>query len=136
MKNLKIKLISFCLITLFSFSLFAAQVKAVSMFDQMSKSVKSYTNEAFGGGSEVAVDATTFSSGLISIINILLTFVGMVFFLMMIYAGFTWMSARGNEEQVTKSKTLIKEMVIGLIIIITARLITEFILTNIGNITK
>jgi hypothetical protein len=53
--------------------------------------------------------------------------------MLLIYAGFLWMTARGKEEQVDKAKRITREVVIGLIIIVLARIITEFVLTQIGN---
>lgn len=87
-------------------------------------------------GKDVTVDQNTFNSGLITIINTLLTFVGSIFLLIVIYAGYLWMTARGNEEQVSKAKKITREVVIGLLLIVLARIITEYILIQIGNATK
>lgn len=54
------------------------------------------------------------------IINIVLTFLGFAFLLLLTYAGILWVTARGNEEGVTKAKDLIKRAVIGLIIVLSA----------------
>ena len=56
-----------------------------------------------------------------------LAFVGVLFFILMIYGGILWMTARGNEQQVTKAKDLIIAAVIGLIIILSAYTITAYI---------
>jgi len=45
----------------------------------------------------------------------------------MIYAGITWMTAQGNEQQVAKSKTLMINAVIGIIIVFAAYALTSFI---------
>jgi hypothetical protein len=60
------------------------------------------------------------------IIRILLTLLGTVFLAMTIYAGYLWMTAGGNEEQVTKSKKLLSQSIIGLIIVFSAYSITIF----------
>lgn len=44
---------------------------------------------------------------------------------LMIYAGWLWMTAQGKEEQVMKAKKIMLGAVIGLAIIISARLIAE-----------
>lgn len=62
-----------------------------------------------------------------SIINIVLTFLGFAFLLLLTYAGILWVTARGNEEGVTKAKNLIKRAVIGLIIILSAFGIAQLI---------
>lgn len=72
-------------------------------------------------------------SGLIGkIIGSLLGFLGVVFVVLMIYAGFLYMTAQGNEDQVTKAKDLIKNAVIGMVIISLAYAITTFVIGSIG----
>ncbi len=56
-----------------------------------------------------------------------LSFIGILFFILMIYAGFTWMIARGNEQEVTKAKEMLNAAIIGLIIVISAYAITKYI---------
>lgn len=58
------------------------------------------------------------------IIKYLLSFLGIIFFLIIIYAGWLWMTAGGNEEQITKAKDLLKNSFIGIIIIITAGVVS------------
>jgi hypothetical protein len=69
------------------------------------------------------------------IIQIVLSFVGVIFFILIIYAGFLWMTAGGNEEQVTKAKKLITSAAVGLIIVISAYAITYFILSQLLPVT-
>lgn len=64
-----------------------------------------------------------------SILRAALGFVGTLFLLLMIYAGFLWMTARGDEKKVTQAKQLITGAVIGVIIIAGAYAITAFVLT-------
>ena len=61
------------------------------------------------------------------IINIALSLVGVFFLGLMIYAGFMWMTARGNEEQVKKAKDMIKGALIGLVIILASFGIAQFL---------
>jgi hypothetical protein len=48
----------------------------------------------------------------------------------MIYAGILWMTAQGNDQQVTKAKTLMINSVIGIIIVFAAYAITAFVGNN------
>ena len=57
---------------------------------------------------------------------------GLLFMVLVIYGGWIWMSAQGNEERVTKGKTLIIQAVIGLAIIIGARIIVELAILTLG----
>ena len=62
------------------------------------------------------------------LINIFLGFVGIILLVMLIYAGFLWMTSGGEMEKVDKAKTMIRNAIIGLIIIVSAFAITAFIL--------
>lgn len=59
-----------------------------------------------------------------------LTLVGTVFFALMFYGGFTWMTARGEEDKITKAKETIVAAAIGIAIILAAYAITNFVTTN------
>lgn len=61
------------------------------------------------------------------IIGVILSFVGVIFLVLMIYAGLMWMTAQGNQERVNKSKDLMINAVIGLIIVMAAYAITSFV---------
>ena len=61
------------------------------------------------------------------IIGVVLSFVGVIFLLLMIFAGLTWMTASGNQEKVTKAKDLMINATIGLVIVLAAYAITVFI---------
>lgn len=61
------------------------------------------------------------------IIQIILGFTGTVAFIIFLYGGFLWMTARGSEEQVTKAKKYLTNGAIGTIVIILAYSATYFI---------
>lgn len=75
---------------------------------------------------------TVFPNTVGVIINTVLTFVGMLFLVFMIYAGYLWMTARGEDDQVKKATTIIKNSVIGLIILLSAYAISNFIIARIN----
>jgi hypothetical protein len=56
-----------------------------------------------------------------------LAFIGVIFFILIIYGGFSWMTARGNEQEVIKAKELFYAAVIGLIIVLSAYAITSYL---------
>jgi hypothetical protein len=64
------------------------------------------------------------------IVGTALSFVGVLFFLLIVYAGIIWMTARGNDQDVTKAKDLMQSAIIGLIIVLSAYAITTFITSN------
>ncbi len=60
------------------------------------------------------------------IIRSALQLLGIIFVVLMIYAGYLWMTAGGNDQQVDKAKTLLKNAIIGLIVLLSAYSITWF----------
>lgn len=62
-----------------------------------------------------------------NIIKGFLGLLGLVAVGLLIYAGFLWMTSKGEEEQVTKAKRIILNAVIGLVIIIASYAIVAFI---------
>ena len=86
------------------------------------------TKTTTGGASpEDALTSKTPSEIIGKIIGAGLAFIGILFFILMIYGGFLWMTARGNEQQVEKAKNLIISAVIGLVIVLSAYAITSYI---------
>ena len=62
------------------------------------------------------------------IIASVLGLVATIFFALMVYGGFLWMTAAGNGEQVGQAKKLIMNAVLGVIVISAAYAITNFVL--------
>lgn len=60
-------------------------------------------------------------------INLVLTFVGVLFLILTIVAGFKWMTARGNESEVEKAKKMLVQGIIGLLIVLAAYALSYFI---------
>lgn len=56
-----------------------------------------------------------------------LGFTGTIFFILVVWAGLTWMTAAGNEENIKKAQNILKTAIIGLIIVLSAYAITKFI---------
>lgn len=69
------------------------------------------------------------------IIQIFLGAIGIVFFILMLYAGIKWMTARGNQEEAEKAKEIIQAAIIGLVIISAAYSITNFIFSGLQSAT-
>jgi hypothetical protein len=62
------------------------------------------------------------------IINVFLGLLGVILLILILYAGFLWMTAAGDAEKVERAKKYLKNAVIGLIIIVCAFAIVRFIL--------
>ena len=75
-------------------------------------------------------DRYTFSRIISTVIEVFLGLLGIIFLVLIIYAGYNWMTAQGDEEKVTKAKDTLQRAVIGLIIIIAAYSITYFVFSS------
>jgi len=80
-----------------------------------------------GQASLTAADPAIFAA---NIVKTLLTLVGIVFVILIIYGGFIYMTSAGVEDKVKKSKKILTSAVIGIIIITSGYTITHFIASN------
>jgi len=63
-------------------------------------------------------------------IQVVLGFLGVIFLGLTLMAGFKWMTAGGNEEDIKKAQKTLKAAIIGLIIVLSAYTITYFVFLN------
>lgn len=70
--------------------------------------------------------ASTVEDIVSTIIYAFLGLLGIIFFALVIYGGFTWMTADGNEEKVKKANKIIMGSLLGLIITIAAYALSFF----------
>lgn len=116
-----------CLSLIFSFTALTVKAQTVNTLDGLNNTANQVdafkaqvsSGESFG---------PTFLAGRLGvIIGILLSFMGVIFLGLIIYAGMTWMTAQGNEQKVTKAKDMIANAIIGLIVVLSAYALTAFI---------
>ncbi len=69
------------------------------------------------------------------IIKAVLTLVGTIFLVLMVYAGFKWMLARGRTEEVESAQKIIESSIIGLIVVVLAYAISTFVFSVIMSST-
>lgn len=72
---------------------------------------------------------------IVNVIKIALSFLGIIAVLIIMYGGWLWMTAGGDAAKVDKAKKVLTGAVIGLIIILSAFLITAFIASKMGEVT-
>jgi hypothetical protein len=68
------------------------------------------------------------------VINVVLGFIGILLLIYILYAGFLWMTAGGEDAKVKTATAMIKNAIIGLLIIIAAFAITNFVLGSLLNV--
>lgn len=87
-------------------------------------------------GQNVGLPATDPRIIAANIINIALGLVGIILVTLMVYAGFLWMTAGGNEEQVSRAKRIIVSSIIGLIIVLSSWAIARFVIERLLQATQ
>lgn len=65
-----------------------------------------------------------------TIITVVLSVLALIFLVLTIMAGFKWMNAGGNDEDVKKAQASLKNAIIGLIIVLASFAITYFVFNN------
>lgn len=71
-----------------------------------------------------------------NIIQLFLGFLGFVALVIIIVAGFKWMTSGGNEEKISKAKKMLVAGIIGLAIILASYIITVFLMRTFLGITN
>jgi len=62
-----------------------------------------------------------------TIIKTILGLTGVIFMIMIVTAGDLWMTAGGNEEKISKARTMIFNAAVGILIVFGAYIVTDFI---------
>jgi len=68
------------------------------------------------------------------VINAFLSLLGAIFIILIIMAGFQWMTSAGNDEKIKHAQDRLKSAVIGLVIILISLAIVNFVIVQLVNI--
>ncbi|MEA2088766.1 MAG: hypothetical protein U9O55_02930 [Patescibacteria group bacterium] len=77
-------------------------------------------------------EVSSVSGAIGEIIGIFLSFLGIIFFVLMVYGGFIWMTAGGSQDKVGQAKKIIANAILGLIIVFSAYIITYIITSELS----
>lgn len=80
---------------------------------------------------ELSVD-TSVDNYVGTIIGGLLSMIAVIFFLIVVYGGFLWMTAHGDSDQVNKARDTLIAGIVGIIISLSAFAISNFIFSAAG----
>ena len=69
-------------------------------------------------------------------INVILSFTGILFICLLVYAGFLYLTSAGEEKGVAKAKKLISSSIIGILIIVASYAITTYVFEALVDITS
>jgi hypothetical protein len=113
--------------------LFTLTLAAAPAQGQVNTGLDQTAKTAFGKNASLSTDLPTIIG---TFIKAALSFVGVIFLVLVIYGGFLWMTAGGNEQNVTKAKGIITSAIIGMVIIAAGYALTSFILTSVVSATQ
>ncbi len=77
----------------------------------------------------------SFEQSIGGVINVGLSLVGVIFLILTVYGGYIWMLARGDEGEAKRAKDIITMAAIGLVVVLAAYTITNFIVNRLTNAT-
>ncbi len=132
MKKNFISILSFTIVSIFAVSIFNISSPAKTANAQLFEEMKDAGLSQIGRtayGSELPQQ--TAPEIIAEIIKYALSFLGLIFLILTLYGGFLWMTAGGNDDKISQSKSIVINGVIGLVIILSAYSITYFVLENI-----
>ncbi|TAL19777.1 hypothetical protein EPN90_02460 [Patescibacteria group bacterium] len=120
--------------TAFAAATFAAGVLGVlpANAQGVQEGLQKTATAAFGAAPTVTDPAIIIGN----VIKAALGLVSVIFFAFVIYGGFLWMTAGGNEQQIEKARKLVVNATIGIIIIAAGYAITTFVVNNIVAATQ
>jgi len=107
-------------IGLLSFPMLAAPVHAQEISAEL---------DLAAGAAELS--ETNLSTTIGSLIGVFLSLLGIILLILIIYAGFLWMTAGGEADKTKKAKDIMINAVIGLIILLAAYAISNFVIDQI-----
>lgn len=78
-----------------------------------------------------AVGSQDLTGTIRTIVTTVLGFVAIAFFVLVLYGGFVWITARGKEDKVEEAKGILEAAAIGLAIVASAYALTTFVFSRI-----
>lgn len=106
------------------FTLSVHHVRAVDLTDKLDQ----VNTEADLGETDLTVTVG-------KLISTFLGLLGVIFLILVIYAGFTWMTAQGDEKAVAKAKNILISAVVGLVVLLSAYAISTFVISQLAEAT-
>ena len=125
-KNKKIKFYISLVISVLVFVCFCNSYVSADIFTESPDVVQT---DAFLDATDFDTTASV-GSVMAMVIKAFLGLLGIIFVILIITAGYNWMTAAGEEEKVNKAKDTLKRAMIGLIIVVSAYAITYFVFKN------
>lgn len=122
------------------YTIFLTTFALVSLLVAVPARAERTYNDAQGGLTTVVdltgIKKTDALSAAGNIAKNVLYLLGLIFLILMVYAGIKWMTAKGDEDQVTKARDTVFAAVIGLAIVLASYALSTFVNDRILNQEK
>ena len=92
-----------------------------------------YFPDQFQGGATVLNEDTGLISIIAQLVNIFMGLLGMIAVILMLYGGFTWMTAQGDADKVKKAQQIIFTATVGIIVIFASWALATFAIDYIAS---
>lgn len=120
-KIIIIAILVFSLANIFGYSVLPVNAQGISA--EMGKQLNAAAGSS-GAGFAAPTDPRIIIA---NIIKLVLGLLGTIFLCLTLYAGYLWMTAAGNDDQITTAKKLLTQATVGLAIILAANGIVYFV---------
>ena len=127
--KIKLTILTILLATFFSVNLASAQI----IQDEVRRDITTQ-DDAFL--KEAGLGTQSLSLVVSQIIKILLSFLGVIFIILIVYAGFVWMTSAGNDDKIRKAKATMAAAIVGLAVVLAAYIVTYFVIDQLLEATK
>jgi len=115
----------------FIFLCFNALPAHAGVFDEIINNVKT-----FNTGAQLPEGSGDILPIIIGLVNILLGFLALLFIIMILYAGFLYLTAGGVPDKAKKAMGIIKDSIIGVAIVVLAGVFVNYILEKLIDVVR
>lgn len=89
----------------------------------------------FDPSGSIGLGTADLQDTVVNVINFVLGLLGIIAVIMVLWGGFMWLTAGGNEDNVKKAKDIISAAAIGIIIVLLAWAIVNFVIRTGTNVS-
>ncbi len=87
-------------------------------------------------GGSLGLGSADLKQTVLNIITFVLGLLGLIAVIMILYGGFIWLTAGGNEDKVDSAKKIISAAAVGLVVILISWAIVNFVIGSTRNVTR
>ncbi|RJO59371.1 hypothetical protein C4546_02415 [Candidatus Parcubacteria bacterium] len=84
----------------------------------------------------IGFTSTDLKQTVLNVISFVLGLLGLIAVIMILYGGFIWLTAGGNEDKVGSAKKIISAAIVGLIVVLLAWAIVNFVIKSTVQVTS